>query len=247
LHNSYRRAQKPKPLAKNEKRNSIIVVGLGGCGKTTLINRLSGNHRADPQVQTSDYHLFSWSEQSDGVEPKFTYYMADYKGQNIGTLIKGLITEQKIPYSPMTWGAVNSLIFVVDIAEPYDKDNQTESSTLKVEKFWEERVKYNINQWSATALDTIFGFTTKPSNNPNLNSLKYVCLFVNKIDLLPNMEDEIRREYKVLNDALRSRCSGLKFELLLGSADKGTAVPALKKSLKDNSWPRDILPKDKDE
>ncbi|MFM7875156.1 MAG: hypothetical protein ACKO8M_01060, partial [Microcystis panniformis] len=95
--------------------------------------------------------------------------------------------------------------------------------------------------------DTIFGFTTKPSNNPNLNSLKYVCLFVNKIDLLPNMEDEIRREYKVLNDALRSRCSGLKFELLLGSADKGTAVPALKKSLKDNSWPRDILPKDKDE
>jgi GTPase SAR1 family protein len=239
--------QEPEPLAKNEKRNSIIIVGLGGCGKTTLINRLSSNHRADPEVQTSDYRLFSWSEQSDSVEPKFTYYMADYRGQNIGTLIKGLITEQKIPYSPMTWGAVNSLIFVVDIAKPYNKNTQTKDFTLEVENVWQERVQYNIDQWSGTALDTIFGFTTKPSNNPNFNSLKYVCLFVNKIDLLPNMENEIKIAYQVLSDALLVRCSGLKFELLLGSADKGTAVPALKKSLKDNSWPRDILLKDKDE
>jgi GTPase SAR1 family protein len=239
--------QEPKPLAKNEKRNSIIIVGLGGCGKTTLINRLSGDHRADPEVQTSDYERYCWSEKSNTIEPKFTYHMADYKGQNIGTLIKGLIKEQKIPYSPMTWGAVNSLIFVVDIAKPYNKNTQTKDFTLEVENVWQERVQYNIDQWSATALDTIFGFTTKPSNNPNFNSLKYVCLFVNKIDLLPNMENEIKIAYQVLSDALLSRCSGLKFELLLGSADKGTAVSALKKSLKDNSWPRDILLEGKDE
>jgi|688.fasta_scaffold191662_3 GTPase SAR1 family protein len=239
--------QKPKPLARNEKRNSIIIVGLGGCGKTTLINRLSGDHRADPEIQTSDYERYRWSEKSNSIEPTFKYYMADYKGQNIGTLIKGLIKEQKIPYSPMTWGAVNSLIFVVDIAKPYNKNTQTKDFTLEVENAWQERVQYNIDQWSATALDTIFGFTTKPSNDPNFNSLKYVCLFVNKIDLLPNMENEIKIAYQVLSDALLSRCSGLKFELLLGSADKGTAVSALKKSLKDNSWPRDILLEDKDE
>jgi hypothetical protein len=137
----------------------------------------------------------------------------------------------------------------VDIAKPHDRNTQnSEDFAIEVKDSWRERVQQNVEQWSSTALDAIFGFTTKPNvNDPNGNSLKYVCLFVNKTDLLPGMEDEIRRAYQVLTEAFRARCSGLRFELLLGSADKGTATPDLIKSLKEYSWPRDLAAIDEDE
>lgn len=229
--------REPKPLSENEKRNSIIIVGLGGCGKTTLIRSLSKDDKANPEVPTSGYTKFHWSERANDSEPLYTYYAADHKGQNIGTLIKGLIEEQKIPYSPMTWGAVNSLIFFVDVANAYDAKTQNiEDFKQEVERSWKERIQENTRQWSPIALDTIFGFTTKSSTDANTNSLKYVCLFINKVDLLLDREEEIKMLYQNLIQDLSSRCSGLKFEVILGSVKTGLGLPILAESLKKYSW-----------
>ncbi len=233
--------REPKPLAENEKRNAIIIVGLGGCGKTTLIKRLSKDENANPEVPTPGYMRFDWSERSNNTEPKYTYYAADHKGQNIGTLIGGLIEEQKRPYSPMTWGAINSLIFFVDVAKAHDEQAQSiVEFNQEVARSWKERIQENIRQWSPTALDTIFGFTTKPVTDPRVNSLKYVCLFVNKVDLIPNREEEIKKLYQSLTQELRLRCSGLTFQVILGSVKIGSGLPILEESLKKHSWSKNL-------
>ncbi|MBW4677323.1 MAG: GTPase domain-containing protein [Desmonostoc geniculatum HA4340-LM1] len=229
--------REPPHLGDNEKRNVMIIVGLGGSGKTTLIKRLSKDENVNPEIPTPGYMRYSWREKSNNSEPVYIYYAADHKGQNIGSLIKGLIEEQKIPYSPMTWGAINSLIFVIDITKAQDEEAQNEAEFREeVEKNWKARIDDNIKQWSPTALDTIFGFTTKPSTDPKINSLKYVCLFINKMDLLPDKEEEVKKLYQSLIQELRLRCSGLKFEVIIGSVKTGTGLPVLTESLKKYSW-----------
>lgn len=195
-----------EPLKENEKRNSITIVGIGGTGKTTLINKMF-DQKADPEIATRAFQThFSVKEICiHSVQVKFKYYVTDYMGQNIGSLIHGMMQEQKIPYSPMTWGAINSIIFLVDVAEPPD------SLGMQQQVYWEKRVRRHIREWSPTALDAIFGLVDQ-------KKLQYVCLLVNKFDLLQNIsEQQVKLEYKELIDEITLRCRGVYFECLVGS------------------------------
>ena len=227
----------PMPIGPKDKRNAIILVGLGGSGKTTLINCLSQDHKANPGVKTQNYSLFTWLKRASPSAPLHRYYAADHKGQNIGTLISGLIEEQKKPYSPMTWGAINTIIFCVDIAEAYDRGLETEEQYKeKVKRTWRERIDQNTAEWSSVALSAIFGFTAKNSQVPNTNTLKYVCLFINKLDLLPDKEQEIREAYQKLEDNIRKNCSDLDFEVIVGSGKNSMGITQLDQSLMKYSW-----------
>jgi hypothetical protein len=222
--------REPTLLGDKVKRNSIVILGLGGCGKTTLISHLSKDPTAAPDISTRDYCRFSWRDRNSGTESDHVYYVADHQGQNIGTLIKGLIEEQKKPYSPMTWGAINSLIFIVDVAKAPGRGNKRATELQQeVRESLRDRIQENVKQWSPTALDMIFGFTTQ-------DSLKYVCLFVNKMDLLlPEEKEEAEKLYQGLIEDLDVRCPGLALEIIFGSVLSGDGFPKLAASLKKNS------------
>ncbi|MCC5621996.1 hypothetical protein [Nostoc sp. CHAB 5715] len=96
---------------------------------------------------------------------------------------------------------------------------------------WRERVKKHIEEWSSTALDTIFGLVTT-------DSLKYVCLFINKKDLLLNVNnDEIKQEYYKLIKKIRVRTEsvGIELKVLYGSAREGDQVFTLRDHLRKSS------------
>ncbi len=190
-------------IPSGHKKNSIMMIGLGGSGKTTLSRRICGDMNKDPSAQTEEFQLFDGVIENGGQ--KYDYYVSDYRGQNVGSLITGFIAQQLVERSPFRFGHVNSLILVVDILESTDDlINVPPVDHPKTPKIESERVAENIAQWNRTALDAIFGMHT-------IDSLKYVCLFINKKDRLeswsPAVEQQILDAYKPLSDDLERRCS----------------------------------------
>ncbi|MEI6368638.1 MAG: GTPase domain-containing protein, partial [Nostocales cyanobacterium ELA608] len=141
---------KRKPLEPGEFRNSILLVGLGGSGKTTLIGYLVD--QGNSEMSTRDFANYkSLSESIDKNGNTYKFYIADYPGQNIGVLIKGLMAEQKVPYSPMTFNGIDSIIIVVDLV--YTPEPGSKIDMDLVRQTWQERVQQHIKEWSPTALD----------------------------------------------------------------------------------------------
>ncbi len=214
----------------NEKRNAIIVVGIGGSGKTTLIHQLFNENNANPGIATNCYELFTIGEGSQKI--KYNYYVADCSGQNMGTLVSGLMLEQKRLNSPMTYGAINSVIIVVDIAQA---PGVLESPTPEqIAANFQSRVEQHLTEWSNIALDVVFGLTGSSENG-----LKYVCLFINKADLLQGSSEEIEKTlteaYRPLIDKISKISRGIAFKCLIGSIKSGTRLRDLHKDLQDHS------------
>jgi hypothetical protein len=67
--------------------------------------------------------------------------------------------------------------------------------------------------------------------------LKYICLFVNKIDLLIGydkaMENEIKKAYLPLLRELNEASEGVRFECKLGSAARDLKIGELRNALRD--------------
>jgi sulfate adenylyltransferase subunit 1 (EFTu-like GTPase family) len=66
--------------------------------------------------------------------------------------------------------------------------------------------------------------------------LKYICLFINKIDLLVGydeaMENEVKKAYLPLLRELKEASDGVRFECMLGSAAGDLKIAELKNALR---------------
>jgi len=224
---------KPVYVPPGQKRNSIILLGLGGSGKTTLIKELLQDPNANPYKETENYAIYRHERAGGRIQPpdlsenlpKHWLYISDYKGQNVGQLVRSFILQQKEPYSPMAYGFITSLILIVDLWPP--KKHENDPDPIPQKTFKQERVNRNIEQWNQTALDAIFGLIT--------DQLKYVCLFVNKVDLMLDVSPEAMQNYisiyKDLANRIKERSGSAEFEVLLGSAQKGASLNILTSKL----------------
>ena len=227
----------PMKIPDNESANSIIVLGLSGSGKTSLINKITGDPNANPDISTDRYELFSKLTEYPHFNPngrqisRCKLYLSDYPGQTaLAELISGFIEQQSIPFSPMRFGYVNSLILIVDLISP---PNLPDEVVPQQQEFDEQRIQDNIHKWNEQALSAVFGLL--PSNS----SLKYICLFINKVDLLSENrppQNEILQKYDILYQRLvKMKPRGVYLRRLVGSGITGENVSTLEEDLKKYS------------
>jgi hypothetical protein len=100
----------------------------------------------------------------------------------------------------------------------------------KAQNFSQKRVEDNLKEWNSQSIQAILGLFTRPQ-------LKYICLFINKVDLLVGydeaMENEIKEAYLPLMRELKEASDGVRFECLLGSAARDLKFGELKNALRD--------------
>jgi GTPase SAR1 family protein len=218
----------PPPVRVDETRNSILLVGIGGVGKTSLIKALTHDLAAEPDT-IGPFKFYKHVEEL-GNEPsgikRTNLYFADYPWQNLTDLIGRFLLEQKQPYCPLRYGFLNSLIMVVDVTESPKYPGEI---FPKAQNFSQKRVEDNLKEWNSQSIQAILGLFTRPQ-------LKYICLFINKVDLLVGydeaMENEIKEAHLPLMRELKEASDGVRFECLLGSAARDLKIGELKNALR---------------
>jgi hypothetical protein len=106
---------------------------------------------------------------------------------------------------------------LLDMFERTLVDLDEEEGVLPQETFDAEHVHEQIGEWSQTAIDCIFGLFTK-------ESLRYVCLFVNKYDRLLDTEacrSSVRHAFSELEARIQRNSGSANFEVIVGSAKRG--------------------------
>ena len=190
---------------------------MGRVGKTQLISCLMQHSPKEFEV-TEDFRIYKRTVRYDD-DQDIIYYINDYRGQNFGHLISSFIREQFKPHTILRYGDINSLILIVDILPELSQENQN-VSFASVDH---TRIKDQIELWNVFVLDAIFALFTK-------DTLKYVCLFINKIDKLEVVkEEDIKNLFTPLSTELekRTKKSGAAFEVITGSAYKGTNITGI--------------------
>jgi ATPase subunit of ABC transporter with duplicated ATPase domains len=95
--------QLPPPVRMHETRNSILLVGIGGVGKTSLIKALTHDSAAEPDT-IGPFKIYKYAQEleneSSGIK-RTNLYFADYRWQNLTDLIGRFLLEQKQPYCPL--------------------------------------------------------------------------------------------------------------------------------------------------
>jgi len=232
-------------IAKGQKKNSIMVVGLGGSGKTAIVNMLSQVENRKKVEETKDYSIFkSKIVENDNIT--YNIYISDYRGQDLGNLVRSFIIQQLTPNTPMRFGHVNSLILVVDLYPPKVDENGRENTLKKgtMSEYNKERIQEHLKQWNRTALDAVFGMHVS-------SSLKYICLFINKHEVLSDHSSEmtasIKNAYKELIDDMERRQyyydenehkhQYANFQLIIGSALDGEGTNQLREDIFKYSKP----------
>lgn len=225
----------PPAIGSEELGHAIMLLGIGGVGKTSLLSALDpDNPEFDSERKTGDFYPFMIGKygESHGKRYKYIYRGADISGQNLSTFSRGMITNQLEPNSYLKFGHVTALILVVDVIDPPEQKGGPRITGDSPNK---KRVALHEKVWSKQMLQVISGFIAK-------DSLKVLILFVNAADCIESFarsgeineesgpeHDKILYEFKGLIDNLNLFSDDVRMEIIIGSAKQGGA--AIKKIL----------------
>jgi hypothetical protein len=215
--------------------NTVLLVGMEGTGKTGLIRNCFGHPNADSTKETEDFAIYTAERKMADRNCWIT--IADYMGQNVGMLVGTFIDVQRQHRTPFKYGQIHSLIVMVDLRFPED---DRAVSAPRAPTGDPNRIKANLEQWNEMAVDAIFGLLTDPP-------LRYVCLFVNKYDLVsePKKFSKARaeRRYATLLQYLELKVKPvkaggkIKVDVIVGSAKHGDGHSELMANLYKHSAP----------
>gem|GEM_PF-5064476 len=212
------------PKRSIESVNQVLLIGLGGSGKTSLIQKITAHPDAEPRIKSADFKTYSLVHEITKEEEQHVCRIDidDYRGQNVGQVIKKWIDRKLIDEDHYA----QSLIIIVDIFSPFSPTDTISSSAV----ISSDRVAQHIHEWSDNAL----GAVMEVSSNSHV-IYKYICLFINKSDLLipwnTDSEQIVKDAFKPLIDIIARRSAGALFEVIVGSTLNDTGVVRLLHSL----------------
>jgi hypothetical protein len=217
-----------------ESYNRVLLVGLGGSGKTTLIRELTGNKSASPRIKSAD--LLTYSLVHEIVYQEINYAKShvcrididDYRGQEPAQILAGWNVD-KLEAPPAF--SCTSVIFLVDLFE----EPAHAGDTQEPQETWNNtRVQKHLTEWPQSLVRSVI-YMARQGN------LKYICLFVNKVDLLSVYSTakapEIFALFGPIDDALASVSAGALYERIVGSAAKDIGVSQVLNRLVEVSSP----------
>jgi hypothetical protein len=221
---------KPK---KGDHVNTVLLVGMEGTGKTELIRNCFGHTTANSTKETEDFEVYTSERNVDGK--KYWINVADYMGQNIGMLVGTFIDVQRQQRTPLKYGQIHSLVLIVDLRFPED-DRAISAPVAPTAEL--KRIKTNLEQWNEMAVDAVFGLLTDPP-------LRYVCLFINKYDLISEPKkfsrERAEKSYADLIEYLKKKVvpvkagGKIKVDVIVGSAKYGDGHSELMANLHQHS------------
>jgi len=211
-----RRAYSPKRVRPGQRKNTVLVVGLGRTGKSELIAAITENVVKAKDL-TTKFSITSCSKRDDSS--LIHYHFTDYRGQSFSQLISNFVKEQFHRHTIVRYGDINTLILVVDIF-PFKEDEPPKKT---YPDYSTERITEHLQEWNHTALDAVMGLLTQ-------DQLNYVCLYINKVDKWAgsgsaDSEEVLRKEFASLIEDLTTRVSDFaQFDVIAGSALRGTGI-----------------------
>ena len=200
-------------------KNEVLVLGLGRTGKTSLIHWITNSRGTNHAPTTSTIQIHDNLIQGINGEIHRVFVL-DYEGQDLGLLTSALnkmyADENCLPQH----GSIDSMILVVDLFE--DVLGGREVKTYK--DINEDRVKEHIVEWSKNTINGMSGFIDDVN-------LKYVCLFINKLDLWElrgqiNSIELLREKFHPIINTFEKRLVDQRvvFNVIAGSAHTGENI-----------------------
>ena len=157
--------------------NNILLLGRTGSGKTSLAKTLYHAEGINANISTPPgVKVYSLDVPVDAGTRRLR--IADYYGQNIGSLVSAFAKDGGI----FGGEPVNSVVLVADLFEP---PKNTDIILTHDSQHLVSRVGSNIAYWNEPVLDTVFS-----SGIVTAEKLRYAAIFINKLDLLPTDEQK---------------------------------------------------------
>lgn len=195
---------------------NIFLVATGGTGKTQLIRSLTNNENAQPQRKTTAAEIYSHSMTftltGERLPLPVTINVVDHVGQSMATVAEIAQGMRDI----------HIVIFMVDVRSPPPKYNQQVLPSSNVDS---ARIKVHRDLWDEDMLSLTYGTLKR-------DSLSYVVLFVNKLDLITDRSEVVMRNIREQYSNIRTELVNLthaedRVVSIYGSALKGEGVPHL--------------------